>query len=225
MVTVFLSETRGAAVHHGSEFLPPIRVLLPNEFIRSIRDLAIAQAEIRRRFNQNYRHHLDPSFAAGIFEIVPPIRARVVFTREEEAGSSSFSTNSPRSGSFFTGSSDPHLDYRRRRSFFDEHHNFIDPWPKNAELVHQHRRPCLAEDVDVVDIVRVRTCWRNPSPETEFLSKSLVFFGLHHRSGLCDVVERRTPRPRKTNIAEVLPVATVPPPSCFGGEEERQAGS
>ncbi|GAB2226796.1 hypothetical protein Droror1_Dr00008587, partial [Drosera rotundifolia] len=34
-----------------------------------------------------------------------------------------------------TGSSDLHLDYRQRRSFFDEHHNFIDPWPKNAELV------------------------------------------------------------------------------------------
>ncbi|GAB2238967.1 hypothetical protein Droror1_Dr00024880 [Drosera rotundifolia] len=35
-----------------------------------------------------------------------------------------------------SGSSDLHLDYRQRRSFFYEHHNFIDLWLENIDLVH-----------------------------------------------------------------------------------------
>ncbi|GAB2256939.1 hypothetical protein Droror1_Dr00022998 [Drosera rotundifolia] len=199
-------------------FLPELSLLFRSAILPSV------QAEICRRFNQNYRHHLDLSFAVGIFEIV--LAGSVlggVHRAKRKPDLRVFLRIHLGSGSFFTGSSDPYLDYRRRRSFFDEHHNFIDPWPKNAELVHQHRRPCLAEDVDVVDIVRVQTCWRNPSPETEFLSKSLVFFELHHRSRAVATSSKDNIAPRKTNIAEVLTS-----PACrFGvvsaGEEEQSS--
>ncbi|GAB2247784.1 hypothetical protein Droror1_Dr00007666 [Drosera rotundifolia] len=60
----------------GSEFFLPNPISPP--FRSAI--LPSVQAEICWRFNQNYRHHLDLSFAAGIFEIVRRSVLEVVFT-------------------------------------------------------------------------------------------------------------------------------------------------